>query len=99
MCVGSGIAQGIHLGAEAEEVHRDDRLGARLTRARQVVGVDVVGVAVDVDEDRRRAAVDDDVGGCHPGESGNDHLVAGADAERREGEVQCRRATGRRERV
>ena len=52
-----------------------------------------------VDEDGRRAGVDDHVRGRRPRDRRRDHLVARADAERDEREVQRRGAARERERV
>ena len=70
----------------AAEVHRDERARAR---SREVVGVrevDEPRPRVAVDEDRRRAAMLDDV--CAGGErvGRDEHLVAGSDVEEHEGE-------------
>ena len=78
---------------------RNDRPGARAHRARNGRGLDVEGRAVDVGEHRRRAAVENGVGGRHPSERGHDHLVTRADAEGGEPEVEPGRTGGDGERM
>ena len=78
---------------------RGRRHACGVSRPRRSVRIHVVGVGIDVDEHRGRAAVDDGVGGRDPRERGHDHLVARADAEGGEREVQGGRATRRREGV
>ena len=70
-----------------------------LTSARTALRVDVERVVADVGEHRRRAGVDDHVRGRGPGERAGDHLVAGADPERDEREVERRGARRDREHV
>ena len=70
-----------------------------VTAAATSAGIDVQVVLAHVDEDGRRAGVDDHVRGRRPGDRRRDHLVAGPDAERDEREVQRGRARGDREHV
>jgi len=53
-----------------------------------VVGIDVQVALADICEDRRGAAVDDHVRGCRPGDRGRDHLVARADTNAEQCEVE-----------
>ncbi len=69
------------------EVDRHDRLRPLRDGGCDGRRVDVQVALADVDEDRRRARVDDHVRGRRPGDRGRDHLVAGTDAERDEREV------------
>ncbi len=69
----------VQIGRLAGEMHGDDRLRPRGDRSRDQRGVDVQVVRLHVHEDRRGAAMDDDVRGRRPGDRGRDHLVAGAD--------------------
>ena len=78
---------------------RDDRSRAGCHGRGGQCRIEVVGVGIDVDEHRGRAAVDDRVGGRDPRERGHDHLVARADAEGGERKVQGSRATRRCEGV
>ena len=77
-----------HVDGPAAEVDGDDRLGAggevRLHRG----CIQVAAVAVDVDEHRRGAAHDGGGGGGDEGAGGGDDLVAGADAEGDQGELE-----------
>ena len=52
------------------------------------------GLGVDVDQDRGRADGADRLGGGDEGVGGDDHLVAGADPEAAQGELERRRAGG-----
>ena len=89
----------VEVGRLAVEVHGEDRLRPLGDRLGDAGRVDVQRVVLHVDEDRRRAGVDDHVRGRRPGDRGRDHLVAGADAEGDEREVQRGRAGGEREHV
>ena len=62
-------------------------------------GVDVEIALADIAEDGRGAAVLDHVGGRGPGDRARDHLVARADADREQREVERRRAGGDGEHV
>ena len=88
--------EGVHVGRQAELVHRHDRLRALGDRALGRGGVEVVGQRVDVGEDRRRAALPDRVGRGDERQRRHDDLVAGADAGDVEREVQRGGAVGRR---
>jgi len=72
----------VDLGRAAEEVHRHDRLGARRDLARDVGGVEVHRLALDVGEYGRRAEQGDRLGGGVEGEGGADDLVARPDSQR-----------------
>ena len=70
--------QRIHVGAQAVEVHRDDRPGPRRDRARRTAaGIEVVGRGIDVDEPRRRAEAGDAAGGREERVGAGDDFVAG----------------------
>jgi hypothetical protein len=71
----------------ARQVHRQDRLCPLRGELGGTGGIEVEVALADVGEDRRRAAMDDHVRRRGPGDRRRDHLVAGADAERDEGEV------------
>ena len=70
-----------------------------VTAARDQRRVDVEVALAHVDEDGRRAGVDDHVRGRGPRDRRRDHLVAGLDPERDEREVHRRRAGGDGEHV
>ena len=70
------------VGRLAEQVHRDDRLGARRDRGDGRGRVEVEGVGVDVDEHRRRAQPGHRAGGREERIGRRDDLVARADVER-----------------
>jgi hypothetical protein len=77
---------------QPEQVHRHDRPRSRRQVALEVDRLDVVGVGLHVDEHGHRTLLDHDVGRRREGEVGHEHLVAGADAERHQGQVHRRRA-------
>ena len=62
-------------------------------------GIDIEGAGIDIDENRLRAQVSQDLGGCGKGERRGDDLVAGTDAERPQREMQCAGAVRDRQRV
>ena len=64
----------------AEDVHRDDRPGARRDRCLDGGGIHVQRVRVDVGEDRRRALVEEAVSRRREGERRGDRLVAGLES-------------------
>ena len=92
-------AQPVDIGAQTEEMHRDDRLGPRRQPPRHLGGGQVEGGPVDIGEDRRRAAIDDAIRRRYPGEGRHDDLVAGADAERGQRQVQPGRGRADGDRV
>ncbi len=77
-----------HVGGQAGVVHRDDGLGARRDRRLDRVRVDVQRGRVDVDQLHVGAEVAHHLGGGGEGVRGGDDLVAGADAQRLERQVQ-----------
>src|ERR1700712_4633806 len=91
--------EGVHVGGQADLVHRHDRFGATGDRPLGGGRVEVAGGGIDVGEDRGPAALPDRVGGGDEGERGDDHLVAGADPGDVERELQGGRAVGRRDRL
>ncbi len=76
----------VDLDRAAEERYRHDRLGVGRDLARDVGGVDVHRLVLDVGEDGRRAELGDRLGGGVEGEGGADDLVARPDLERAEHE-------------
>ena len=87
MLLGPGH-EGVHVGALPEEVHHDDGLRAGGSGALGRGGVEVEGVGVDVCEDGGGADFGHDFGRGDEGKVGDDDLVAWADTERAQGEVQ-----------
>ena len=87
MRVGDG-ADAVPVGAVADEVGGEDRLGAGREHRLDGVDVDVVGVGLHVDERGHDAGAHErcDVGG--EGDRGGDHLVAGLAPEQLDREVQ-----------
>jgi Fe-S-cluster containining protein len=81
-------AHGVHVHGQAGVVHREDGLGARRDRGLDGGGVDVQRRRVDVHQPHVRAQVAHDLGGGGEGVRGRDDLVAGADAEGFERQVQ-----------
>ena len=67
--------------------------------ARRRGRVNVVGVAIDIAEHRRGPAIEHRIRGRDPSEGGHNHLVARADPERREGQMQRGGAARGRQRV
>ena len=92
-----GRLERLPLDGPAEQVHRDHRLRLRRDRLGDLRRVHVERVRVDVDEHGAGAGELDDVRGRGERVRGNDHLVARADAEREDAEVQ-RRGAGRDDR-
>ena len=80
-------------------IARTRLLRAAFERLLDARGVDVEGAGIDVDEHRARAEVAENLGGRGEGERRGDNLVAGADAERPQREMQRAGAMRERERV
>ena len=80
------VEDAIHVAGVAGEVHRQDRadafVRAALERLLDAGGIDVEGAGIDVNEDRTRAEIAENLGGRGESERRGDNLVAGADAER-----------------
>ena len=83
----------------AVQVDRDDRPGARGDRRLDPGRVDVVGLRLDVDEDRPRPVRQIDAAGGEEGVRRGDDLVAGADRPGHQGQQQGIRAGGAADRV
>ena len=84
------------LGRVAEDVHGEDRLRARRDGRLDRSGVEVQRARVDVREDRRRAFVEDAVGGGDEGERRRHDLVARPQAREPHSEVEPRGAARHR---
>ena len=89
----------IHVARLPGEMDGHDRLRPLGDRRPDQRGIDVQVAFSHVDEDRRRARVDDHVRGRRPGDRRRDHLVSLADPERDEREVHRRGAGGDGEHV
>ncbi len=76
---------GRHLGQLAEEVHRDDGLGAGGDGGFHQGARDVEGFGVQVDEHRSGPQAGHDARGGEEGEGGEDHLVPVLDVQGHEG--------------
>ena len=92
---------GVVVGAEAEQVDRDDRLRLqaafrldRRNRGFEALDIDIVGVGVHVDEDRLGLGQRDDLGRGSEGEARHEHRVARSDAGRVERKQQRIGAVG-----
>ncbi len=76
----------IHVAWMAGEVDRLDRLDplmpAAFERLLDARGIDVEGAGVNIDKDRLRAEISQNLGSCGKGERRGDNFVAGTDAER-----------------
>ena len=90
-------AEGVHVTGDPAVVDGDDRPRALRDGVGGALGVDVQRGGIDVDEDRRRAAQDERVGGRDERERRHDDLVAGADAAEQRGHLQRPRAGVRHE--
>jgi hypothetical protein len=77
-----------HVGRIAEDVHRQQRRGPLGHRRRGGGGIEVERHRVDVDEHRPGALVEDHVRRGHERERRRDHLVAIADADRADRQVE-----------
>ena len=75
----------------SEHVDDDDGGGAGRDLRLDIDGIEVEGL-VDLGKDRRRAGIDDRGDRRDVRETGNDHLVAGPDAEAQERDPECGRA-------
>ena len=90
--LGNGRLQLLPLDRAPEEVDGEHGLRPRRHRVGDAGDVDVERVGIDIDEDGAGSAELDDVRRRRERVGGNDHLVAGADAERQHRQVQRRRA-------
>ena len=89
--VGDG-ADGVPVGAVADEVRREDRLGARADHLLDLVDVDLVRVGLDVDERGHDAVAHERRDVARERQRRRDHLVAGLAAEQVDRQPQRRRA-------
>ncbi len=86
----------VEVGERRAVMHGDDGLGAARDEALDRVGIDACVGGADVGEDRTRHACDGGIRRRGESDRGDDDLVAGADAERFEGDFE--RAGARRRR-
>ena len=89
VAVGRQLEQRSHVGGQAGVVHRHDGLGARRDRFLDRGGVDVQRRRVDVDQLHVGTQVAHHLGGGGEGVGGRDDLVAGADAQGLQRQVQA----------
>ncbi len=91
--------QGIHVHGAAVQMHGDD--AARLRRQRRLddLGGQQSGLLVYVDQSWGRAGGTDRLGGRYEAVGRDDHLVAGADSEPAQRQLQCSGAGGNPDRV
>jgi len=75
-------------------MHRQDRTSPRRNGRFDPLRIDVVGPRIDVHEDRLGPHHADRLGGGHEGEGRGDHLVARADIQSAERQVQGVRPVG-----
>jgi hypothetical protein len=73
----------------AEDIDSHNGAGAGGDPAFEVVGVEVVGVGLDLDEDGGDALEEEGVDGGGKGEGGDQHLVPGSQVERTDDQVEC----------
>lgn len=93
------VEQRAHVNRMARIVDWQNRACARRDGLRALLRVDVERVRLDIDQDRRRANMLDDVDRGAEGHRRGDDFVAGADVQRRQREVQPRRTRVQRERA
>ena len=78
--------------ASPSDGRREWRACAGVTASATQLRIEIVGARLDIDEDRDRSAIADAVGRRDEGMARHDHLVAAADADGQESEMQRRRA-------
>ena len=83
------VAEGVHVGGDAEGVDYQDGAGSWGEDVFDGGGSEVEGNGVDVREDGRSANMQDGVGYCDEGEGRDDDFVAFPDAEGEQGHVQA----------
>ena len=83
------VAEGGHVGGDAEGVDDEDGAGSRGEDAFDRGGREVEGDGIDVGEDRCGADVQDGVGDGDEGEGRDDDFIAFSDAEGEQGHVQA----------
>ena len=89
----------VHLRALAVKMDRQDGLGVGSDSGLDFGGVDVVGLRVDIDEDRLGTEPGDPAGGGEERVGGGDHFVAGADPLGHQADQQGVAAGGNADRV
>ena len=98
-CAAGERDERIHVDGPAAQVDGDDGAGAVGEDRADRLGGEVAAVAVDVGDDRRRAHGDHGARGRDEGARGHDDLVARADAERAQRELEREGAVGQGDRV
>jgi hypothetical protein len=88
MAGGDGVDRG-EIGALAEQAHRQDRARRGTDRGLEQRRIEIVGVRIDVDEDRPCAEQRDRLAGGDEGERRGDDLVARSHPERHQREQEC----------
>src|SRR5690606_8284993 len=79
---------GREVAGHAELVNAEDRPGARRDCRLDQIGIDVVAIRLDVDEDGNSPTVADRIRGRDEGVTDGDDLVAGLHADSAQGEMQ-----------
>jgi hypothetical protein len=82
----------IHVSHRSMEMDRHDRLGARRDRALDPRRIHGPAIGIDIDKDRRGAAIEDGGGRRDEGQRNGDDLIAGSDAGSEQRQVQRRSA-------
>src|SRR5437870_2660176 len=85
----NGCPYRINVGTEPEEMHGNDRLGARGHTPSKILGVNIKGDAIHINEHRRRPAIDHHISSRDPCKGRHDDLVTWTDLQRRKGEMQA----------
>ena len=82
---------------QASKMHRDHRPRALRDRRRHQAYVEIHGHRVDIDQNRPRTDLQDDIAGCGEGHRRGDHLIAGPDPVCDQRQMQSRSAGGDRD--
>ena len=77
-----------HVGAEAEEMYRDDADRARPNQRRKPADIDIESCGVNIAENRASSHVFDDICGRDPRERGNDYFIPRLKCQASYGQVQ-----------
>ena len=79
-------AHGVHVRHLPEEMHGNDRLSLARHPAGGIFRIEVEGIGIRIDKDRRGAGAGDAAGGGKKGEGGAQHLITGTNTQAQERE-------------
>ncbi len=91
--------KGVHIRAQAKEMHGNDPPGARTQHASGGIRVKREGFRLHIGKDRTRARAGHGIGRGHPGKGRHNDLIARANPQGQQRHMQGRRAGGERHRV